>query len=83
MCVCVCVCCASQVCCFIHDVHCVCVCVSHSKQGSIKKPARPTRAYLEHRVQQLEESLEARDKECSKKLRAMQQKCTTIEVYMQ
>ena len=44
------------------------------------KSAPPTRAFLEKRVQQLEGSLENKDKECSRKLRALQQKHTALEV---
>ena len=44
------------------------------------KSAPPTRAFLEKRVQQLEGSLESKDKECSRKLRALQQKYTALEV---
>ena len=45
------------------------------------KSAPPTRAFLEKRVQQLEDSLESKDKECSRKLRALQQKHTALEVH--
>ena len=44
------------------------------------KSAPPTRAFLEKRVQQLEGSLESKDKECTRKLRALQQKYTALEV---
>lgn len=45
------------------------------------KPAPPTRTFLEKRVHQLENVLESKDKECARKLRALQQKYSTVEVY--
>lgn len=46
------------------------------------KSAPPTRAFLEKRVQQLEGSLESKDKECTRKLRALQQKYIALEVQL-
>ena len=44
------------------------------------KSAPPTRAFLQKRVHQLEDMLENKDKECARKLRALQQKYTALEV---
>lgn len=45
-----------------------------------KYGAPPTQVFMEKRVQQLEEVLAARDEEESKRLRALQQRYTAMEV---